>query len=389
MDCIYAQLTSKWEYRCHPETCVFCVYVEGSRLFLGDPSVQSAKSGAPRDDRIYSHLHLEAIYPPNKNFCDVTMKKIVYAFVCTLLVSPLATFADQQYVAANPPSGTGSNPAPAANNSPSYGAYPAPQYNSNPAYAQPQNLAPQQQAPQNSGYTNSPGVAVAPNPYVGGGGQSTYTNQAPRNSYGYNPYNQNPYGNNPYAQGTQTNAAPAGTYPNTYAQNTPAGSTSTLPGGINPVTGQPMVNSGMQNPNPQQPAPAPNQMTPTQAQPGVAAQNTMPNQNVQGANLNTPYPATNPAYTNGANTGSGAGSAYTDQEKQAWMNSCVPATTAPNITKVAQAFCLCGWQHISSGQLPINLLTSTNPSDIQQRQNIMQAISEACAVQLTANNQIQ
>ena len=281
-----------------------------------------------------------------------------------LLCLPIELLATQEYVSGYPAANTYYN-APAAQ--------PAPQnYTSN-----------------NPGYNNYPSQPNA------------YANNAPAVNPAYGsarPMPPNPYANNPYMANSPASAYAAGSQPaNAGAGSAPAANNG-LPPGMNPTTGQPTASAQAPASNSSAPA-GYNPSAPTASQaPGVAAQQVPTNTNgsspatANPASASTlpPQAAQNPAntYNNGAASNAGS-SVYSDQEKQAWLNSCVPSASAPSVARVAQAFCLCGWQHISSGELPANLLTSTNPADIQQRQSIMQAISEACVVQLTASNQIQ
>lgn len=312
--------------------------------------------------------------------------------VCLLILClPLELLATQEYVSGYPTASAYNNAAapapqtyaqaPAGANYQGQQTYPAPQ-----TYQQPvaNPAAPQNYAPSNQAYNNYP---------------NAYTNNAPASpAYGSaRPLPPNPYTNNPYMANSPPSAYAAGSQPaNTGAGSAPAANNNGLPPGTNPMTGQPTAPSQTPVSNSSAPAgygPAPSSQTPASA--GQAPVN---NSNANGsapavagvAPTATPQPAQNPAssYNNGT-ASNASGSVYTDQEKQAWLNSCIPSASAPSVAKVAQAFCLCGWQHISSGEMPANLLTSTNPTDIQQRQSIMQAISEACVVQLTASNQIQ
>lgn len=79
---------------------------------------------------------------------------------------------------------------------------------------------------------------------------------------------------------------------------------------------------------------------------------------------------------------------YDSSAKKAWFRSCLSAVSNKRVSPYAQEFCNCGWQHISGGQLPPGMLTSTNKNVIQKRGRILSAISQECMVQVMAKHHL-
>lgn len=73
---------------------------------------------------------------------------------------------------------------------------------------------------------------------------------------------------------------------------------------------------------------------------------------------------------------------FTDADKQIWFNNCVAGAKSKKAQMYAQDFCECGWRHISSGELPVNLLDTNDPNLIKDRDTRMRVISQQCGVEL-------
>jgi len=100
------------------------------------------------------------------------------------------------------------------------------------------------------------------------------------------------------------------------------------------------------------------------------------------SNAASTFNGTNLIRANSSNN-SATNDQYTIQEKSAWYKSCL-APAGKQDEQAAMAFCSCGWEHISSGQLPPALLTSTNSNDTKKRADILKVIQQQCLVQLMA-----
>lgn len=274
-----------------------------------------------------------------------------------ILTMPLIVFADQQYMAA----ANSSSAAPYQSPTPGSVATNATN-NSGQIYVSPtQNQA------------NAAAPQTAPN--------SVPTYQTPNNNppitYQSNPsYSSSQY----YAQpqiNSVNNAVNTATNPPSYNATTNTQASGTAPNNSYNVQTAPSNNTVANTP--QTPVTGSTNAAVTNS---VTAPQNATSPNTQQAAPNNQTAAQ--AYTQPNN----ASNAYTDAEKTAWFNSCVPAVSDNRVSAFAQEFCACGWQHITSGQLPASLLISTNPNDAQQRNTIMQVISQECVVQVMANHNL-
>jgi len=78
----------------------------------------------------------------------------------------------------------------------------------------------------------------------------------------------------------------------------------------------------------------------------------------------------------------GRASVYTANERQVWFKNCLGSIKDPKVKPYAMPFCSCGWKHISNGELPANLLSSSNSQDIAKANKLLQGISQECMVEV-------
>lgn len=119
--------------------------------------------------------------------------------------------------------------------------------------------------------------------------------------------------------------------------------------------------------------------------------NPVPNQIPQ--NVQSPAPSTNQntdaatqflnPQTDGKNSHT-----YSEAERDAWFKSCLGAVNDKKAAAFSDEFCQCGWAHISSGQLPADILSDTSPSSVDKRNQIMRVISQQCIVELLAKHNL-
>lgn len=289
-------------------------------------------------------------------------KKIV--IICALLaVYPVVVLANQEYVSAEPDN----NSAVAANANASAGATTA----NSPANSQTTKAVPNTTSPDpnttaanntnpvntavNSAATSvvNPNAAVSttvnPNVYANTNTNSTTWNSNPA-------YSNNAYSNNIY---TRQRTLPPLVQP--------------MPQPIAPLP--PIVRVA---------SPLPPMPQPVAHMPSMPPLRQIANTNrviPPPAQVQQVLPPTNPTLGT-------IGNGYTDVQKQAWFNSCLPAVSDKRVSSFAQEFCGCGWQHISSGELSPGLLASTLPQDTKNRGVILQTISQQCMVQIMANHKL-
>jgi len=77
---------------------------------------------------------------------------------------------------------------------------------------------------------------------------------------------------------------------------------------------------------------------------------------------------------------------YSAKAKKNWFKHCLSSVKNPSMQSKAFAFCNCGWQHISKGELPASYLASEDPQTIQKANKILNAISQQCLVRVWAGS---
>lgn len=295
----------------------------------------------------------------------IVIKKIF--IICTLLaVYPLAVFANQEYVSADPDS----NPPASANATATATA--------NTANSQATKAAP------NATTTDSNAIAaVDANTNVNASVAST--NAASANAENTNALNAN------NANVSNANIANTNTWNSNPAYSNNVYNSNNAYTRQRQLTQQPLVQiPPMQRPAaPMPPMPQPAAPMPPMPQPAAHMPPMPPLKPITNTNRITPSPVpvqhalpqTNAAIST-------VGNGYTDAQKQAWFNSCVPAVSDKRVSSFAQEFCGCGWQHISSGELSPGLLTSVIPQDANNRGVILRTISQKCMVEIMANHKL-
>ncbi|CAN5302394.1 hypothetical protein BH10PSE19_BH10PSE19_03430 [soil metagenome] len=165
------------------------------------------------------------------------------------------------------------------------------------------------------------------------------------------------------------------------------------------VAAEPSIKSSVANPNQQVAIPIP-QNSPSATLPPLAQ--TAPNGPIvinQEAAIahQAAVPAAPPVATVAvpAQTGSSPPNAnqtnvapqLTESDKQTWFSNCLSGAKSQKAKAYAQQFCDCGWRHISAGELPVNLLDTSDPTSIKDRDIRMRVISQQCGVELLSGAQ--